>query len=127
MNNLQLKFTQSGGYNLFSNSGFKKGTSYWGTHAHNSPTGGSIETLASSATWGFPDSTVNCVQIKLSNQSGKEYGITQSVKTTIGKKYTLSFYYAGHRLNQINAIVRNSSGGWLANKYVNTFPNGGKY
>ena len=125
VNNLQLKFTQSGGYNLFSNSGFKKGTSYWGTHAHNSPTGGSIETLASSATWGFPDSTVNCVQIKLSNQSGKEYGITQSVKTTIGKKYTLSFYYAGHRLNQINAIVRNSSGGWLANKYVNTFPNGG--
>ena len=51
---LQLKFTQSGGYNLFSNSGFKKGTSYWSTHTHNSPTGGSIETLASSAAWGFP-------------------------------------------------------------------------
>lgn len=125
VNNLQLKFTQSGGYNLFSNSGFKKGTSHWSTHTHNSPTGGSIETLTSSATWGFPDSTVNCVQIRLSNQSGKEYGITQAVKTTIGKKYTLSFYYAGHRLNQINAIVRNSSGGWLANKHVNTLPNGG--
>lgn len=125
VNNLQLKFTQSGGYNLFSNSGFKKGTSYWSTHTHNSPTGGSIETLTSSATWGFPDSTVNCVQIKLSNQSGKEYGITQTVKTTIGKKYTLSFYYAGHRLNQINAIVRNSNGSWLANKYVNTLPSGG--
>lgn len=125
VNNLQLKFTQSGGYNLFSNSGFKKGTSYWSRHTHNSPTGGSIGTLTSSATWGFPDSTVNCVQIRLSNQSGKEYGIAQAVKTTIGKKYTLSFYYAGHRLNQINAIVRNSSGGWLANKYVNTLPSGG--
>ena len=74
---------------------------------------------------GFPDSTVNCVQIRLSNQSGKEYGITQVVKTTIGKKYTLSFYYAGHRLNQINAIVRNGNGSWLTSKYVNTFPNGG--
>ena len=54
VDSLQLKFTQSGGYNLFLNSGFKKGTSYWSTHTHNSPTGGSIETLASSAAWGFP-------------------------------------------------------------------------
>lgn len=125
VNNLQLKFTQSGGYNLFSNSGFKKGTSYWSTHAHNSPTGGSIGITTSTGDWGFPDASVNCVHIRLSNQSGIEYGISQAVKTTIGKKYTISFYYAGHRLNSANLIVRNSNSSWLASKAITSFPSGG--
>lgn len=125
VDNLQIKFTQSGGYNLFLNSGFKKGTNYWKTHTHNSPTGGSIGITTSTGDWGFPDASVNCVHIRLANQSDIEYGIAQSVKTTIGKKYTLSFYYAGHRLNQANAIVRNTNGKWLANKYINSFPAGG--
>ena len=125
VNNLQLKFTQSGGYNLFSNSGFKKGTSYWGTHAHNSPAGGSIGITTSTGEWGFPDASVNCVHIRLSNQSGIEYGISQTVKTTIGKKYTISFYYAGHRLNSANLIVRNSNSSWLASKTITSFPSGG--
>ena len=123
--NIQFKFTQSGGYNLFSNSGFKKGTSYWSTHTHNSPTGGSIGITTSAGEWGFPDASVNCVHIRLSNQSGIEYGISQTVKTTIGKKYTISFYYAGHRLNSANLIVRNSNSSWLASKAITSFPSGG--
>ena len=123
---LQIKFSESGGYNLFLNSSFRKGTSHWETHSHNNPTGGTIGTLNSSAEWGFPNSSVNCAVIRLSNQSNIEYGIKQTVKTTIGKKYTLSFYYAGHRLSQANAIVRRSgSGNWLANKHINSFPSGG--
>ena len=126
VNNLQIKFAESGGYNLFLNSGFKKNMSYWQTHTHNSPTGGSIGITTSTGDWGFPDASVNCVHIRLSNQSGIEYGISQTIKTTIGKKYTVSFYYAGHRLSQANVIVRNSSGGsWLANKYISSFPTGG--
>lgn len=125
VNNLQIKFAESGGYNLFLNSGFKKNMSYWGTHTHNSPTGGSIGITTSAGEWGFPDASVNCVHIRLSNQSGIEYGISQTIKTTIGKKYTISFYYAGHRLSQANVIVRNSNGSWLANKYISSFPSGG--
>ena len=125
VNNLQIKFAESGGYNLFLNSGFKKNMSYWGTHTHNSPTGGSIGITTSTGEWGFPDASVNCVHIKLSNQSGIEYGISQTVKTTIGKKYTISFYYAGHRLNSANLIVRNSNSSWLASKAITSFPSGG--
>ena len=125
VNNLQIKFAESGGYNLFLNSGFKKNMSYWGTHTHNSPTGGSIGITTSAGEWGFPDASVNCVHIRLSNQSGIEYGISQAVKTTIGKKYTISFYYAGHRLNNANLIVRNSNGSWLASKAITSFPSGG--
>ena len=118
-NNITAKFEASGGYNLLQNSGFKTGDiSRWWIHQHNSPTG-SYGVLNSSATWGFPDSSVNCCQIKMTNQSGKEYGIAQNVSTTTGKKYTISLYYAGHRVSSANIIVRNSDGKWVANKSFN--------
>ena len=118
-NNITAKFEASGGYNLLQNSGFKTGDiSRWWIHQHNSPTG-SYGILNSSATWGFPDSSVNCCQIRMTNQSGKEYGIAQTFSTTIGKKYTISLYYAGHRVSAANIIVRNSNGEWVASKSFN--------
>lgn len=118
-NNITAKFEASGGYNLLQNSGFKTGDiSRWWIHQHNSPTG-SCGVLNSSATWGFPDSSVNCCQIKMTNQSGKEYGIAQNASTTTGKRYTISLYYAGHRVSSANIIVRSSDGKWVANKSFN--------
>ncbi|MDU7069662.1 MAG: HEPN domain-containing protein, partial [Clostridium perfringens] len=117
-NNIEAKFTSSGGYNLIRNSGFKNGITHWSIHQHNSPTA-SYGFLESTAEWGFPDSTVRTCQIRYSNQTGKEYGLAQSIATTIGKKYTISVYCASHRLNNANIIVRNTNGSWLANKYFN--------
>lgn len=129
VNGLQVKVSQSGGYNLLRNSGFKKDSLHWGTQNHNSPTGGTISYLEHTAEWGFPDINVKCCQIRLSGQTSKEYGITQTFNTTKGKKYTISFYYAGHRVPKANMIIRgttSSSGSWLTSKnFVPTSKNGG--
>ena len=125
---LLMKFSGSGGYNLIRNSGFLKEFTYWGTQTHNNPTGGSITSLTYTADWGFPNAKIKTAQIRLSNQSGKEYGLKCSVNTTIGKMYTIRFRYSAHRINQANIIVRNSSGGWHTNKYIDnpTQYSGGK-
>lgn len=117
-NNITAKFESSGGYNLLKNSGFKNDITHWTIQQHGSPTG-SYGFLNSTATWGYPDSSVNTCQIRYSNQSGKEYGLSQKFNTAIGKTYTISFYYAAHRLNRANIIIRNSNSGWLSNKDFN--------
>ena len=126
---LQVKVQQSGGYNLLRNSGFKKDSLHWGTQNYNSPTDGSIGYLNHTAEWGFPNANVKCCQIRLSNQTSKEYGIAQTFNTTIGKKYTISFYYAGHRVPKANMIIRgttSNSGSWLTSKdFVPTSKSGG--
>ena len=129
VNGLEVKVSQSGGYNLLRNSGFKKDSLHWGTQNHNSPTGGTISYLEHTAQWGFPDVNVKCCQIRLSGQTSKEYGIAQTFNTTKGKKYTISFYYAGHRVPKANMIIRgttSNSVSWLTNKdFVPTSKNGG--
>nr|DAO29408.1 MAG TPA: Putative tail protein [Caudoviricetes sp.] len=130
VNSLQAKFTSSGGYNLLKNTGFKNGLNLWGTQSHNSPTGGEIGYIGNGAEWSFPSTDINTCQIRLSNQTSKEYGITQSFKTVVGKKYTVSFYYAGHRVPNANLIIRGTStstGSWLTSKGFNpTNYSGGK-
>ncbi|MFR2314926.1 beta strand repeat-containing protein [Terrisporobacter sp.] len=130
VNSLQAKFTSSGGYNLLKNTGFKNGLNLWGTQSHNSPTGGEIGYIGNGAEWSFPSTDINTCQIRLSNQTSKEYGITQSFKTVVGKKYTVSFYYAGHRVPNANLIIRGTTtgtGSWLTSKGFNPMDySGGK-
>ena len=117
---------RGGGYNLLRNSGFKNEKNYWSVQKHNNPTEGIFELISSSATWGYPDASVKTAQIRLSNQSNIEYGIAQNFNTTIGKQYTLTFQYAGHRISGANVIIRGANGSWLANKYFTpTSFNGG--
>ena len=116
---LTAKFTASGGYNLLGNSGFKNGLQYWGIQSHNNPQNGTVEIWASDNQWNFPDNDVRCCAIRISNQNNVEYGIRQNFYTTIGKKYTVSFYYASHRMSQANMIIRKPDGGWLTNKNFN--------
>ena len=117
---------RGGGYNLLRNSGFKNEKNYWYEQKHNNPTGGIFELISSSATWGYPDASVKTAQIRLSNQSSIEYGIAQNFNTTIGKQYTLTFQYAGHRVGGANVIIRGANSSWLANKYFTpTSFNGG--
>ena len=115
-NNITASFKSSGGYNLLKDSGFLTSSlNTWAVHGHNNPTGGAIEFLAYNQDWGFPDRSVHTCQIRLSNQSGIEYGIKQKINTTIGKKYTVSFYTSAHRVTQGRVIVRTASGSWVNN------------
>ena len=124
---ITVKFSEiGGGYNLLRNSSFKKNLDYWGIQAYNDPQGGSIGTTTSSNQWGFPDDNVNTCVIKLSNQENVEYGIAQNFSTTIGKKYTVSFYCASHRMSKATIVIRKPDGGWLNGKqFVPNARNGG--
>lgn len=116
-NQLRLDFTSSGGTNRLRNSGFKTGdlTNWWIQNHNNANANHGI--LSSLDDWGFKDGDVKTLQINMSNQSEKEYGVAQKILTTVGKSYTISFYYAGHRLNSANLIIRSADGGWLSSEY----------
>lgn len=113
---LQIKFTESGGYNLFLNSKFNNGHgAYWWNQQHNNPQG-SCNFLNHTSDWGFPDSGVNTIEYILPvGKSNVEWGVSQQVKVAIGKKYTVSFYYASHRCTSANLIIRQPDGYWLTN------------
>ena len=116
INDLKIQFSQSGGYNLFKNSKFHGGNSFWRNHAYNSPSGG-MGYMGYVGDWGFPDREVNTIYYTLPvGKSNVEWGLSQIVETTIGKQYTISFYYAAHRCTSANIIVRRGDGGWLANQ-----------
>lgn len=119
INDLKIQFSQSGGYNLFKNSKFHGGQGFWGNQSYNSPSGG-VGFMGYASYWGFPDREVNTIYYTLPiGKSNVEWGLAQNVETTIGKQYTISFYYAAHRCTSANIIVRRSNGSWLANQSFN--------
>ena len=119
INDLKIQFSQSGGYNLFKNSKFHGGNNFWGNQSYNSPSGG-MGYMWYADDWGFPDREVNTIYYTLPvGKSDVEWGLSQTVETTIGKQYTISFYYAGHRCTSANIIVRRGDGSWLANQFFN--------
>ena len=125
VNGLEVKVSQSGGYNLLRNTGFRTGDlKGWTIQQHNNPVG-SYGFLTHTDDWGFPDSTVKTVQLRMANQTGVEYGLAQKFDTTIGKKYTVSFYYASHRCSKATIIIRNSNGAWIGSKSFNPSAYGG--
>ena len=128
INDLKIQFSQSGGYNLFKNSKFHGGNSFWVNCAHNSPSGG-VGFMGCTDNWGFPDQEVNTIYYTLPvGKYDVEWGLAQAVETTIGKQYTISFYYAGHRCGTANIIVRNNDGSWLTNQFFNpSYYSGGKW
>ena len=119
INNLKIQFSQSGGYNLFKNSNFHGGNDFWWNQSYNSPSGG-MGYMYYTDQWGFPDREVNAIYYTLPvGKSNVEWGLAQTVETTIGKQYTISFYYAGHRCTNANIIIRKSDSSWLANQSFN--------
>ena len=119
INDLKIQFSQSGGYNLFKNSKFHGGNSFWRNHSYNSPSGG-VAYMGYADSWGFPDKEVNTIYYTLPvGKSGVEWGLAQTVETTVGKQYTISFYYASHRCDSANIIVRRSDSTWLAHRNFN--------
>lgn len=115
---LKVDFTNSGAYNLLKNSGFKNGYAHWWIHTHANPVG-DHSFIGHTNDWGFPDSSVKTFQLRYSYQSGKEMGLAQNIDTAIGQTYTISFYYAAHRLDHAGIIVRNPDGGWLTSHHFN--------
>lgn len=79
VDNLQIKFTQSGGYNLIRNGGFEKGRTHWATNG--SPS------ITESQSWqNYQGKSLFIVA------SGGGCGIFQFFPTQPGKKYSYSFY-----------------------------------
>ena len=117
VNDLKIQFSRSGGYNLFKNSRFRGGNSPWWNREYYSPSG-EMGYLSYADDWGFPDREVNTIFYSLPvGKKDVEWGLSQTVETTIGKQYTVSFYYAGHRCDSANIIVSGSDGSWLTHRY----------
>ena len=89
VDNLQIKFSESGGYNLFKNSSFKNDLNYWGISGDVSD--GNISILDSVGHFAFKDDNVNTIQIFMQNKSNKEFGIKQNVNLVVGKVYSIDF------------------------------------
>lgn len=114
----EFKFSKSGSGNKVLNGNFyaENGQSWW-VHNYNNANASWAILENGSSEWSYPSDKAKTLQIKMSNQSGKEYGFAQNVKLTKGGTYTLSFKYSGHRCGSASVIIRNSGGsGWLSAK-----------
>ena len=117
VNDLKIQFSQSGGYNLFKNSRFRGGNSPWWNREYYSPSG-EMGYASYADDWGFPDREVNTIFYSLPvGKKDVEWGLSQTVETTVGKQYTVSFYYAGHRCDSACVFVSGSDGSWLTHRY----------
>lgn len=90
---LQIKFSESGGYNLFKNSSFKNELNYWGISGDASD--GVISILNSNGHFAFKDDNINTIQIFMQDKSNKEFGIKQDVSLVVGKVYSIDFFANG--------------------------------
>lgn len=130
--NLTATFKSSGGCNLFRNSGFKcyeDNFKHWyGWNHHGLVTSGNYEINRASDDWGFPSWVTDSLVIHVVNPTNGtyvEYGMGQTVDTTAGQTYTVSCYYAMHRVTGANIVVRGDGGQWIANHSMDTSKSGG--
>lgn len=129
---LTATFTKSGGCNLFRNSGFKcPGDTFrhWYVWNHKGlVNSGNFEINRASDAWGFPSYVTDSMVIHVANSTGDtyvEYGRGQTIDTTVGQTYTVSCYYAMHRVTSANIVVRNGDGQWIATQGLDTSKTGG--
>ena len=118
---LTATFTKSGGCNLFRNSGFKcpgDAFRHWYVWNHMGlVNSGNFEINRASDDWGFPSHATDSMVIHVvnpTNGTNVEYGRGQTIDTTAGQTYTVSCYYALHRVTSADIVVRNGDGHWLA-------------
>lgn len=130
--NLTATFKSSGGCNLFRNSGFKcyedKFKHWYGWNHQGLVTSGNYEINRASDDWGFPSWVTDSLVIHVVNPTNGtyvEYGMGQTVDTTAGQTYTVSCYYAMHRVTGANIVVRGDGGQWIANHSMDTSKSGG--
>lgn len=130
--NLTATFKSSGGCNLFRNSGFKcyedKFRHWYGWNHQGLVTSGNYEINRASDDWGFPSWVTDSLVIHVVNPTNGtyvEYGMGQTVDTTAGQTYTVSCYYAMHRVTGANIVVRGDGGQWIATHSMDTSKSGG--
>lgn len=130
--NLTATFKSSGGCNLFRNSGFKcyedKFKHWYGWNHQGLVTSGNYEINRASDDWGFPSWVTDSLVIHVVNPTNGtyvEYGMGQTVDTTAGQTYTVSCYYAMHRVTGAKIVVRGDGGQWIATHSMDTSKSGG--
>ncbi len=129
---LTATFKSSGGCNLFRNSGFKcyenKFKHWYEWNHHGLVTSGNFEINRASDNWGFPSWLTDSLVIHVANPTNGtyvEYGAGQTVDTIAGQTYTVSCYYAMHRITGAKIVVRSNDGQWIANYPMDTSKMGG--
>lgn len=141
----QFKVENRGSVNLLRDAGFiqKTGNGYngdifehWGHYAYATDAGQNIISLLQvgySNEWAYKDPLTNTIVIKDKNnyntQSDRtEMTIYQYVDLVVGKTYTMSFNYAGHRVNRIIFGCRGTSShadDWVVRQGTSNIPSGG--
>ena len=92
-------------------------------------TSGDFQINRANNDWGFPSWLTDTMVVHIVSPTNTyvEYGRGQTIDTTIGKKYTVSCYYAMHRITAAKIVVRNGDGSWIATQELDTSKTGGKH
>lgn len=125
VNGFVLQVKDKGTYNKFLNSAFTN-TDYWQIHRYGNASSSSEFYVIKNNAWNFPDNNVNTAVLRGKTAWVGEYGIRQTIQTVPGKKYSITFYASGHRLNKSYITIRgtnSSSVNW--NGHYEFLPGGG--
>ena len=105
-NDVTFKFSESGGYNIVKNGGFKNGLSGWWEAEHQSNgTNMSASVRSDSNEWVL-DGTYALVMRSTNNTSGEYRVDSQKFKVKKYTNYTLSYLVAAHRVTEIGHYIR---------------------
>ena len=138
VDNLEIKFSQSGGYNLIRNSAFKNGLKYWTAIRWDNSAGGNhniqVEQVGSYWTISNRNSINAYVDTLTSNSLGKPLNAgfdSDLFPVNEGSNYTLNCLLAVHRAYgvTIEMLCYNSNGDRLAGNnsiYISGIKSGGK-
>ena len=138
VDNLEIKFSQSGGYNLIRNSAFKNGLKYWTAIRWDNSAGGNhniqVEQVGSYWTISNRNSINVYVDNLTSNSLGKPLNAgfdSDLFPVNEGSTYTLNCLLAVHRVYgvTIEMLCYNSNGDRLAGNnsiYISSIKSGGK-
>lgn len=105
-NDVTFKFSQSGGYNIVKNGGFKNGLSgWWKAEYQQNGTNMSVSVWSDSNEWVL-DGTYALVIRSTNNTSGEYRVDSQKFKVKKYTNYTLSYWVSAHRVTEIGHFIR---------------------
>ena len=120
-NSITASFKSRGAYNLVKNGNFANDLKYWTPETFS---GSGIQSFYARAdSWTLPNK--KALNIQVASGTG-ERTARQEIPTTVGQKYTLSYYIAGHRSNKRVRIRRGDNWGDLVDHVYHGSITGGE-
>ena len=125
VNELEIKFESSGGYNLLKNTSFEKGLDFWHEASYQDDGTNKQVTITTASDWVLDNK--NALTIAVTNMTKGSYRAdSDPIKVKPYTDYTLSYLVASHGATSIGHYIRKEGFSLMQNYTVEDVKEGGK-